>query len=277
MKKRLLSIPVVTAAILFTGATSCTKNNSFSKTATNDTKARSVTAGDTILNVTYENGTTNSGITGVSGSHATAVDADYMVQPGATGNYAVAHKVVYGDSAYWSDGNWRSESDAVALTAARFAPGQERRYEFSALLKDWTPWNTGDPINETNIYQLKVSAGNPVPLQVRTQRNALRLRYGTMTGNIVKDIVADLRPFVNQWMHFRIDVKWTSDNTGSMKVYMKLPGESNYALKDSMINYRTFTGDTSIGNVGYIKWGAYVVPANITRIVYHDDIRIIAL
>lgn len=233
--------------------------------------------GDVLLNINYENGTLNSGITGVNPTNATASDAVYMVQSGATGKYAVAHKVVYGDQGYYSNENWRSESDADRFKAARFLPGDERRYEFSVLLKDWTPWKAGDPTNETNIFQLKVSGGAGVPLQVRTQRNAMRLRFAVENNVPPVDIIPDIRTYVNQWIHFRIDVKWTDTNTGYMKTYMKLPNQGSYVLVDEKTNYRTYPGDGLGGQHGYIKWGIYVTPPDITRVAYHDDIKIIYL
>ena len=234
---------------------------------------------NTILNVDYESGTLNSGISDISSSHATAPDANYMVQPGATGNWAIAHKIVHGNPSYVSDGSLsRSESDAVAIPAARFFPGDERRYEFSVLLKDWTPWISGDTY-ETNIFQLKVSgntdSGSGVPLQFRTSRNAMRLRYEGSTS--LTDIITDLGSYVNQWMSFRIDVLWKDDATGYMRTYMKLPGQNDYVLVDEKTNYRTFAGNVSIGNLGYIKWGVYDAQAGLTRIAYHDDIRIFEL
>lgn len=234
-------------------------------------------SGDVLLNMNYENGLLDSGITVVIITNATASDAAYIVQPGATGNYAIAHKVIYGNTGYYSNDNWRSESSANLLKAANFLPGDERRYEFSVLLKDWTPWKAGDPINETNIFQLKVSGGAGVPLQVRTQRNALRLRFATENNVPPIDILSDVKPYVNQWMHFRIDVKWTTTNTGYMKTYMKLPGQNEYALVDEKTNYRTYSGDGLGGQHGYIKWGIYVTPPDITRVAYHDDIKVIYL
>ncbi|MNI73952.1 hypothetical protein D3C73_1300000 [compost metagenome] len=58
---------------------------------------------------------------------------------------------------------------------------------------------------------------------------------------------------------------------------MKLPGESDYTLKDNKTNYLTYNSSGASGQIGYIKWGLYIVPANSTRIAYHDDIRIIKL
>lgn len=238
-------------------------------------KAQSV--GDVLLNVNYENGAFDSGITGVSATNATAADAVYMVQPGATGNYAIAHKVVYGDPGYYSNDNWRSESATNQYKPANFYPGDERRYEFSVLLKDWTPWKAGDPTNETNIFQLKISGGAGVPLQVRTQRNVMRLRFAVDNNVPPVDIIPDVRPYVNQWIHFRIDVKWTDTATGYMNTYMKLPNQSNYVLVDDKTNYTTYNKGPVGGGHGYIKWGVYVTPPDITRIVYHDDIKIIYL
>lgn len=256
------------------GITSQSKDPGLSVPKFSTTSSGSLNYGDTILNITYENGTTSSGITGVKSTNATATDAAYMVPAGEASNYAIAHKVVYGDQGYYSDGNWRSESDAQQFIPARYFPGDERRYEVSVLLKDWPVWNQGDPINESNFFQLKVSGGENVPLMLRTQRNAIRIRYQDVS---TKDIVANLQPYVNQWIQFRIDVLWATNNTGYMKIYMKLPGQSDFALADQKTNYATFTGDVNAGNIGYIKWGLYVVPPNSARTIYHDNIRIINL
>ncbi|WP_017259835.1 heparin lyase I family protein [Pedobacter arcticus] len=231
---------------------------------------------DTLLNVTYENGTTNSGITGVNSTHATAPDAAYMVTEAASGEYAVAHKVVDGDQGYWSSNSFRSESDASEAPGARFLPGNERRYEFSVLLKDWSPWNNVDPAPETNIFQLKLTNGE-VPLQIRTKRNSMLLRFSVANKKPNVTVIEDVRSYVNKWIHFRIDVLWKDDNTGYMKTYMKLPEQLDYVLVDDKTNYHSYYASGNSGQHGYIKWGLYITPKNITRIAYHDDIRIIKL
>jgi len=285
MKKRSIHLPKYMAiAVLFlasacskmeNGLSSQTGDQSFTVPKIATISSANLNYGDTILNVTYENGALNSGITGINPTNATASDAAYIISPGATTpNHGIAHKVVYGDSGYNSDGNWRSESDAQQIIAARYFPGDERRYEFSVLLKDWPVWNQGDPTNESNVFQLKVSGGENVPLMIRAQRNAIRIRYQDVS---TKDIVTNLQPYVNQWIQFRIDVLWATTTTGYMRTYMKLPGQSDFVLVDEKTNYASFTGDVSNGNFGYIKWGLYVVPPNSTRTVYHDDIRIINL
>lgn len=229
---------------------------------------------DTLLHVDYETGTTSSGIKGVKATHATAPDAAYVTSPGNSSTYAIAHKVVHGDEAYISAGNYRSESDADYAENARFFPGEERRYEFSLLLKDWPEWKNGDPVAESNLFQLKTTGPNRVPLQIRTTRNAIRVRYA---NSAVVDIIPDVRSYINRWIHFRIDVLWTSTHTGYIKTYVKLPGSTDYELKAEQLNYLTYTGSGIGGQHGYIKWGVYIVPPNLTHIAYHDNIRIIAL
>lgn len=241
---------------------------------------------DTILNVTYENGQLSSGIQGVRGTVAPGADAAYLA-PGDLSTYAIAHKVTLGNPDYYSAEAYRSESDALENLASLFFPGMERRYEFSVLLKDWTAWNPANPAYGDNIFQLKVSGGDPVPLRILTKRNAIAVRYDA-AGSAT--LIPDFRPELNKWIHFRIDVKWTLDNTGYFKIYSRYSSEQEYTLRFQNLNARTFTGkQLDKGQKGYIKWGVYreagknangelISSDNVlTRIAYHDNIRIIAL
>lgn len=244
---------------------------------------QTLAVGDTLLNVTYENATTNSGITGVNPTNATASDAAYIV--GAPGTYRVAHKATLGLSGYYSNDAYRSESDADYATNARFLPGDERRYEFSVLLKDWQLWNSANPAYGDNIFQLKVSGGALVPVRILTKRNAIVTRNTTNQD----ELIADFTPYVNKWIHFRIDVKWASDNTGYLKIYVKPEGTTGYTQVLNRANYATYTGTGLSGQHGYIKWGVYreagydtngnVITTDnaLTRIAYHDNIKIIKL
>ncbi|MCX2477011.1 heparin lyase I family protein [Pedobacter sp. MC2016-05] len=232
------------------------------------------TNSNVLLDLTYENGKKNSGVANLDTSKAAASDASYIVQPGSTGNWAVAHKVVQGDPNYYSNENYRSESSTVNYTPGRFFPGDVRRYEFSVLLKDWQFIGT-DP-TESNIFQLKLSAGE-VPLQIRTTRNAMVLRFAKINAVPNVTAIADARPYVNQWIHFRIDVDWQDTATGYMKTYMKLPNQTEYLLIDDKNSYLTYPPNGSSGQIGYIKWGVYIAPVGQTRIAYHDNIRIIKL
>ncbi|WP_316812036.1 heparin lyase I family protein [Pedobacter heparinus] len=292
MKTMKLGWCLAFSTLLF--ATACTKKEAIA-TDQNDTPhdtvkglsgVQGLTAnGDTLLNVTYESGTTNSDITGVNPTNATATDAAYMI--GSPGTYRVAHKVTLGQPGYYSNEAYRSESDADYAANARFIPGDERRYEFMLLLKDWEEWNPANPAYGDNIFQLKVSGGALVPVRILTKRNAIVTRNTTNQDNLV----TDFRPYINQWIHFRIDVKWATTNTGYLKIYTKLPGQTTYNLVLDRANYATYTGtpDTLPGQHGYIKWGVYreagkdangnVITSDnvLTRIAYHDNIRIIQL
>lgn len=241
---------------------------------------------DTILNVTYENGQLNSGISGVRATVAPGVDAAYLIT-GKNSKHGIAHKVTLGNPDYYSAEAYRSESDALENQASLFFPGMERRYEFSVYLKDWEQWNTANTPYGDNIFQLKVSGGDPVPVRLLTKRNAIVARYDA-SGN--GTVISDFRPQINKWIDFRIDVKWTLDNTGYFKIYTRYNDEENYTLRLENLNARTFTGtQLSNGQKGYIKWGVYreagkdingnvITNDNVlTRVAYHDNIRIIKL
>ncbi len=246
-----------------------------------------ITNSDTILNVTYETGTLNSGYPDIVATKATATDAVSLLSPGRSGNYAISHKVTLGNADYYSNEAYRSEADAININDALFFPGQERRYEFSLYLKDWEQWNAANPPYGDNIYQLKVSGGDPVPVRLLTKRHAIVVRYDA-TGNGI--VIADFRSQINKWIDFRIDVKWTLDNTGYFKIYTKYQGEQDFTLRFQNLNARTFTGtQLANGQKGYIKWGVYreagedsngnvILTDNVlTRVAYHDNIRIIKL
>lgn len=242
-------------------------------------------AGDTILKINYESATENSGIEGVTSTYAAADDAADMVSPGSNGSYAISHKVTLGSPGYWSANAYRSESDADYAANARFLPGNERRYEFSVLLKDWEQYKPGNPPYGDNIFQLKITSGDLVPVRILTKRNSIVTRNTTYQDALVKDF----RPYINQWIHFRIDVKWANNNTGYLKIYTKLPNQTTYNLILNRPDYATYTGTGLSGQHGYLKWGVYreagkdgdgnVITTDnaLTRIAYHDDIHIISL
>ena len=277
-----IRLAVVFITVLLNTACDNEKNNIAN--SNNDVPNLTIT-NDTLLDVNYESGTVNSAITGINPTNAIASDAAYIV--GLAGTYHIAHKVILGVSGYYSNEAYRSESDADNISNARFLPGDERRYEFMVLLKDWEEWNSENPAYGDNIFQLKVSGGALVPVRILTKRNAIVTR----NTNYQDNLVTDFRPYINQWIHFRIDVKWATTNTGYLKIYTKLPDQDNYNLVLNKSNYATYTGtpETLPGQHGYIKWGVYreagkdtngnvITSDNIlSRIVYHDNIRIIKL
>jgi len=237
--------------------------------------------GDTLLFVNYENGTRNSGIQGLDTTHATASDASYIVTPGRDGSYAIAHKVVLGNTGYYSDNNWRSESATSQLVNGKFVRGDERRYECSLLLKDWMPYSSGMSQAGDIIFQGKLGGGGNPAWYFMTKRNEIAFRMPN--NNLQKTIIPDFRPYINQWIDFRVDVKWEDGPTGYYKVYVKLPGSADYALIWQADNFHTYLADNPNSTNGYSKWGLYRPDQNLangdvqTRIIYHDNIRIIKL
>ncbi len=242
----------------------------------------------TILNIDYENGTTNSGFTGIDVTHATAPDAAFMV-PGYNSIYGIGHTVKMGNPAYESDGAQRSESSTV--DAYQFFPGEERRYEVSIKMQDWPAWTSTDPLYGVVLFQLKMSDGVGEPLRVIAQRNGIESKRDVRNANgdaitTSTQLVNNFRPYVNDWIHLRIDVKWTSNATGYIKIYTKLPGDQDFSLKDQQENIVTFVSQ-SPGNIGYLKWGVYTregnpgesLDGNTTLVftAHHDNIKVFEL
>ena len=240
-------------------------------------RTSAIGVGDTILTANYETNTTNSGISGINPTNATASDAAYTITPGRTGNHGVAHKATLGLPEYYSSGAYRSESDADKVPGARFVPGNERRYEFSINLKDWEQWVPTNPPYTDVVFQCKVTAGSTVPILISTKRNSIVIRY----SNKQYTLINDFRPQINQWIDFRMDVLWADTTSGYVKVYTRYAQEQDYTLRLQRLNEINYFGNAA--NHGYIKWGVYRESGAtfndnaLTRIIYHDNVRIIAL
>ncbi|WP_329126589.1 heparin lyase I family protein [Streptomyces sp. NBC_01465] len=228
-----------------------------------------------VLDVNYQDGSLNSGIAGLTTTHATSPDASAVVPSGE--DHAVSHKVTLGDPGYVSDGAPRSESATNDIPQGVFHVGDTRRYEFSVLLKDWKTYEPGDSESGDIIFQGKHAGGNWPSFYLMTKRNSIAFRSPTL--GLQSTVVEDFRPQINRWMRFRVDVRWTDDATGYYKVSARLPGEQDFTLRATYENVQTFHPRNPT-TFGYIKWGLYRPSESIengdvpTRVVYHDDIRI---
>ncbi|ATL31190.1 heparin lyase I family protein [Streptomyces formicae] len=232
----------------------------------------------TLLTVDYQNGRLDSGIPKLTTTHAKADDASYVVDSGP--DHAVAHKVTLGDSGYESDGAPRSESATNDVPEGRIHVGDEHRYEFSVLLKDWKTYEPGDSDTGDIIFQGKHAGGNRPSFYLMTKRNSIAFRSPLL--GLQSTVVDDIRPYVNRWMRFRVDVKWTDDSTGHYRISTRLPGESGFTPRRSYDDVRTFHPENPT-DFGYLKWGLYRPDESLekgdvpTRVVLHDDIRILDL
>ncbi|MFC8898133.1 heparin lyase I family protein [Streptomyces cinereoruber] len=231
-----------------------------------------------LLTIDYRNGGPDSGIPDLTTTHATADDASYVVGSGT--DRAVAHKVTLGDPAYVSDGAPRSESATNDVHEGKFVVGDEQRYEFSVLLKDWKTFRPGDSESGDIIFQGKHAGGNQPSFYLMAKRNSIAFRSPLL--GLQADVVGDFRPYVDEWMHFRVDVRWTDDSTGHYRVSTRMPGESRFTLRRAYENVKTFH-PVNPADFGYLKWGLYRPGQSLgkgdvpTRIVHHDDIRVLDL
>lgn len=233
-----------------------------------------------ILQVDYESGTLDSGVPGLTTTHATAPDASAVVRPGDDSSYAVQHKVTLDDPGYVSDGAPRSESATDQLKNGQFNVGDVQRYEFSVLLKDWQPYTAGDSETGDIVFQGKYGDAQPPAFYLMTKRNAIAFRSPQMDRQ--STVVPDFRPYVDQWMNFRVDADWTTDDTGYFRVSVQLPGQCDYVPEAAWEDIRTYQPAKPTDH-GYLKWGLYRPSESIangdvpTRIVEHDDIRVFDL
>lgn len=238
----------------------------------------------TRLNIDYETGTTDSGIFRLVATEAPAADAAYIVDGEArSGRYALAHKVTWTDPGYVSFGAPRSEAHASsvrdgALKPGQYAPGQHRLYTFSVMLKDWEDWNGAPgPAPVDIVWQFKHFNGGP-DFYVGVRRNQMILRYGEKQAVLIDDV----RPYDNRWLDFRFEIYWAKDDSGYYTAEVKRDGDADYTLKAAEAAYPTFD-PAYAGTAGTIQWGLYrpdaakVPGATPTRIVLHDDIRVIEL
>ncbi|MFC9465547.1 heparin lyase I family protein [Streptomyces coelicoflavus] len=249
----------------------------YATTATATPTASLPREASTLLEVDYESGTVDSGIDGLTTTHAEAPDASKIESGGDGSAYSVSHKVTLDDPDYVSDGAPRSESANNQLQTSLIHVGDVHRYEFSVMLKDW---QTGKGTAGDIIFQGKHAGGNKPSFYLMAKRNAIAFRSPLL--RLQAPVVEDFRGYVNKWMRFRVDVRWAEDKTGYYKVSAQLPGESGFTLKKTYSDVNTFHPENPT-TFGYIKWGLYRPASSTeagdpaTRVVQHDNIRVIDL
>ncbi|MCX5078523.1 polysaccharide lyase [Streptomyces sp. NBC_00424] len=270
-------IAVAAAALTLAGLTAAQAGQNSASGSTEGTCV-SNTGPAALLTIDYANGQLDSGIPDLTTTHATADDASSVVKSGD--GHAVVHKVTLGDPAYVSDGAPRSESATNDVHEGKFVVGDKQRYEFSVMLKDWKPFAAGDSEAGDIIFQGKHAGGNLPSFYLMAKRNSIAFRSPTL--GLQANVVDDFRSHIGEWMHFRVDVSWTDDTTGYYKVSTKVPGETQYTLRKTYENVRTFH-PVNPTTFGYLKWGLYRPDQTLakgdvpTRVIQHDDIRVLDL
>ncbi|GAM19352.1 hypothetical protein SAMD00019534_025270 [Acytostelium subglobosum LB1] len=239
------------------------------------TKSEKLTTYTLLMSVDYESGTLDSNVTNLQWTNANASDAATLVTPGFNGSkYAIAHKVEVGNSGYFSNNNWRSESSTNNIrNAGLYQPGDERRYEISLRLHNWIE---GPYVSA--IFQSKLSGGGYPAWLFIAFNNSISFRVRQL--NITKVIVPDYRPIVDKWISLRVDCLWADDQTGYLNVSAMLPGDTDYSWNWYQDKTKTWNPEANI-STGYTKWGLYLPdaqpnvgdPSN-TRVIYHDNFKI---
>ena len=275
----------ISCIMISSAITSCSTNESAvtdaALTEATANSTMSISSDSLLLDINYETGTLNSGISNLNTTDATAADASYIVSPGRAGDYAIAHKVNLADSTYFSDNHFRSESATANVPEGKHKPGDHRRYEFSLLLKDWTPYTTGMTQTGDIIFQGKLGGGGNPAWYFMTKRNSITFRMPN--ENLQATIVGDYRNHINKWMDFKVEVLWADTPTGYYKIYSRLPGQTNYTLVWEIHDFKTWNPDNPNAVSGYLKWGLYRPNSSMangdvqTRIIYHDEIRVYQL
>ncbi|MYT77538.1 Polysaccharide lyase [Streptomyces sp. MnatMP-M77] len=257
-------------------ATATSAGYAATATATPENTARPHQASD-LLDVDYESGSLNSGIPELTTTHAKAADASTIERGGNGSGYSVSHKVTLNDPDYVSDGAPRSESANNETEKSLIHVGDAHRYEFSVMLKDW---ETGKGSAGDIIFQGKHAGGNKPSFYLMAKRNEIAFRSPLL--DLQTPVIEDFRPHINQWIQFRIDVRWAESRTGYYKVSVKLPGETHFTLKKTYNDVNTFHPENPT-TFGYLKWGLYRPASSTqagdpaTRVVRHDSIRVIDL
>ena len=221
-------------------------------------------------------------VPGIEINLATARDAVYVVAGGAHNTaFAIANKVLLDDPTYVGGGFPRSEFGFTGFPRAIYKDGEQGEYSFSMLLKDFVPSVKGirDEPAEDVVWQFKHHGGGH-DLHLALVGTNLKFGWG---GNVYKQVVIeDVMPFVNQWMDFRFEVLWKSDETGPFCFEMKLPGEcrSGHTVvkKDIQTQVTASPDGTPRTDTGSIQYGVHRHSANSTAgdtktlIVYHDEV-----
>ncbi len=245
-----------------------------------------------VFHADYEDSTVSSGyptkgpdrveVPGIEPGLATAQDAAYIVTGGAHNTaFAVANKVVLDDPAYVGGGFPRSEFGLGRIAGASYRDGDHGLYTFSMLFKDLVPSvkGTRKAPSEDVVWQFKHHGGGH-DIHLSLQGTQLKLGWG---GNVYKMVVIDnVMPYVNQWMDFRFDILWKSDNTGDFTFQMKLPGETELGHTVAMKGIQTYVTASPDGTpwtgIGSVQYGVYRNGAKSaagdtkTLIVYHDEV-----
>jgi hypothetical protein len=137
---------------------------------------------------------------------------------------------------------------------------QDRWYGFSMFLKDWVDDDAGESVFE---WARDGSGADPVTLLTSGGRMTLVTNGGT-----ANNIYSDIGPIIsNQWIDFVIHVRWATDTTGILQMWI----DGNLVFNKQ--NAKTAAG-TCYLKLGINKFGWSTQSSAITnRVLYFDEVR----
>ena len=229
-----------------------------------------------IISADYENGNVTSVIAGLTGTKANVSDAAYVADFDRNSNHSICHKALLNDTAYFSSGTSRSESDTLDILDTHYVSGTEFIYRFSLYLEDWQDSDCLSLCPIDVIWQFKHTDGGPDAM-MGIKRNALVLRYGESGDQ--EDIVGDVREFDSEWIDIEAHVKWRDSESGFIRIRVQTPNDLDLSEVFFVNNTKTFTENGS-GDFGYLKWGLYRPDSTSDnnyneRIACHDNVQIV--
>lgn len=158
-----------------------------------------------------------------------------------------------------TSGSIRSE-----ITVESDPLNQDRWYGFSMYLKDWVDDDAGEHVFQWHPDNATGSAA------MALWTTGGRFTYVTNnTGGMGQNEYHDIGPVLsNQWVDFVIHIRWATDTTGILQVWM------NGNLVINKVNVKTATV-TSYFKLGINKFGWLLQTSTVAqRILYFDEVRI---
>jgi len=139
---------------------------------------------------------------------------------------------------------------------------QVRWYGFSVYLKDWVDDDAGE-----SVFQWAPDGASGSSLMALLASGG-RFTYVTNNGGS-NNLYTDIGPVIsNKWIDFVIRIKWTTDTSGLLQVWMN----SNLVINRS--NVKT-ASTTAYFKAGINKFGWVNQSSSVTqRIMYFDEARI---
>jgi hypothetical protein len=141
---------------------------------------------------------------------------------------------------------------------------QDRWYGFSLYLKDWVDDDAGEVVYQWHPDNSNGSAA------MALLTNGGRFTYVTNNnGTTSNNTYTDLGPVIsNRWVDFVIHIRWATDSTGLLQVWMN----GNQLINRSAVKTAALTSYFKLG-IDKFGWLSQASPVT-QRVSYYDEVRI---